>query len=169
LREREERDRRDKKILAEGPAILARANPGNEPVTVAQIAAQLKIPELKARSASADAEESLAAKRILNTYLGQTGFYLPQTYRERKEYDRAIFVLMVGAEISPDEPWNWVEIARFQALKGKSGHKKALEALHKAVDKGLADAKLLTEGDDFGALKQDEEFRQILAQVEKRR
>ncbi|MFY9820532.1 MAG: hypothetical protein WAM82_04070 [Thermoanaerobaculia bacterium] len=168
LRQRDERDRRDKKILAEGPAILARANPGNEPVTVAQIAAQLKIPELKARAASADAVESLAAKRILNTYLGQTRFYLPQSYRERKEYDRAIFVLSVGAEIVPDDPWVWVEIARFHALKGKAGHKKALEALQKAADKGLADAKVMTEGDDFAALRQEEEFRQILAQVESR-
>jgi predicted esterase len=167
LREREERDRRDKKILADGPSILAQINPGNEPVTVAQIAAQLKIPELKARAASADVEESLAAKRILNTYLGQTRFYLPQMYRERKEYDRAIFVLSVGAEIVPDDPWVWVGIARFQALKGKAGHKKALEALHKAADKGLADTKILTEGKDFAALSQEEEFRQILVQVEK--
>jgi len=169
LREREERDRRDKKILADGPAILARANPGNEPVTVTQIAAQLKIPELKARAASADAEESLAAKRILNTYLGQTRFYLPQTYREHKEYDRAIFMLSVGAEILPDDPWTWVEIARFHALKGKAGHKKALEALRTAADKGLADARLLTEGNDFAALRQEEEFRQVLAQVERRK
>ncbi|HSS52600.1 MAG TPA: hypothetical protein VLX28_26965 [Thermoanaerobaculia bacterium] len=168
LRQRDERDRRDKKILADGPAILARINAGNEPVTVAQIAAQLKISELKARAASADAEDSLAAKRILNTYLGQTRFYLPQMYRERKEYDRAIFVLSVGAEIVPDDPWTWVGIARLHALKGKAGHKKALEALHKAADKGLADAKVLTEGKDFAALRQEEEFRQILAQVEKR-
>jgi len=168
LRQREERDRRDKKILADGPAILARANPGNEPVTVAQISAQLKIPELKARSASADAEESLSAKRILNTYLGQTRFYLPQMYRERKEYDRAVFVLSVGAEIVPDDPWTWVEIARFHALKGKPGHKKALEALRKAVDKGLADVKPVTEGEDFAALRQEDECRQILTEVERR-
>ncbi len=45
LREREARDRRDKEILANAPGILAYANPGNAPVTVAQIAAALKIPE----------------------------------------------------------------------------------------------------------------------------
>jgi predicted esterase len=168
LYDREERDRRDKQILAAGPSILGQISAGNDPVTVTQIAAQLKIPELKARSASADPEESLSAKRILNTYLGQTRFYLPQMYRERKEYDRAIFVLSVGAEILPDDPWTWAEIARFQALKGKTGNKKALEALHKAADKGLADPKILTEGKDFAALRQEEEFRQILAQVEKR-
>ncbi len=177
LHDRAERDRRDKQTLADGPGILARSlpgnnpaqNPGSDPLTVAQTVALLKIPELKARAASADAEESLAAKRILNTYLGQTGFYLPQRYRERKEYDRAIFVLSVGAEIRPDDPWVWTEIARFHALKGAPGHRQALEALRKAEAKGLADASLLTEGEDFAALRQDEEFRQILAQVEKRK
>jgi predicted esterase len=173
LHDRAERDRRDKQILADGPTILARSdpgqNPGNDPLTVAQTVALLKIPELKARAASADAEESLAARRILNTYLGQTGFYLPQRYRERKEYDRAIFVLSVGAEIRPDDPWVWTEIARFHALKGAPGHKKAIEALRKAEAKGLADPTLLTAGEDFAALRQDEEFRQILAQVEKRK
>ena len=58
LREREARDRRDKEILADAPGILARANPGNEPVTVVQIAAALKIPELKKRAESADAERA---------------------------------------------------------------------------------------------------------------
>ncbi len=169
LRDREERDRRDKKILADGPGILARISAGNDPVTVGQIAAQLKIPEIKVRAASADPEESLSAKRIINTYLGQTRFYLPQMYRERKEYDRAVFVLSVGAELLPNDPWTWSEIARFHALKGKAGHKKALEALHKAVDKGLADPMILTDGKDFAALSQEEEFRQILAQVEKRK
>lgn len=169
LRDRDERDRRDKKILADGPGILARINPANDPVTVSQIVAQLKIPELKVRAASADPEESLSAKRIINTYLGQTRFYLPQMYRERKEYDRAIFVLSVGAEILPDDPWTWTEIARFHVLKGKAGHKKALEALHKSVGKGLADATILTAGTDFAALSQEEEFRQILAEVEKRK
>jgi hypothetical protein len=168
LRDRAARDLRDKKILADGPGILARGNPGNDPVTVGQIAALLKIPELKARAASADAEESLSARRILNTYLGQTQFYLPQSYREHKEYDRAIFVLTVGSEIVPDDPWIWSEIARFHTLKGKPGHKKAIEALRKAADKGLDDATVLTDGEDFAALRQDEEFRQILAQVEKR-
>ena len=111
MREREARDRRDKEILANAPGILARANPGNEPVTVAQIAAALKIPELKKRAESGDVEESLAAKRILNTYLGQTLFYQPQTLRAKKQYDLAIFMLSIGAEIRPEDPGPWVQMA----------------------------------------------------------
>ena len=164
LRERDERDRRDKDLLARAPAILARASPGNEPMTVAQIAAELKIPELRKRAASTDLEESLSAKRILNTYLGQTMFYQPQSLLEKKEYDRAVFMLSVGAEIHPEEPGPWVSIAAIHARKGKAGRKKALEALRTAADKGLADPAAL-DREAFNDLRQDEEFRRILARV----
>jgi poly(3-hydroxybutyrate) depolymerase len=167
LHERAERDRRDKDLLARAPGILARGNPGNEPVTATQIAAELKIPELKKRAESSDPEESLSAKRILNTYLGQTLFYQPQSFIEKKEYDRAIFMLTVGAEIRPDDPGIWVSIASVQARKGKSGHKKALDALHTAVDKGLSDPAAL-DGEGFADLRQDEDFQRILAQVTER-
>jgi hypothetical protein len=168
LRERRERDRRDKDILARAPGILARANPGNEqPVTVAQIAADLKIPELRKRAASDDLEESLSAKRILNTYLGQMFFYLPQSYLEKKEYDRAAFALTLGAEIRPDDPDVWVQIAAVHARKGKPGRKKALDSLHTAVDKGLSDPAAL-DRDAFADLRQDEEFQRLLAQVAER-
>lgn len=167
LHDRAERDRRDKDLLAQAPGILAFSNPGNDPVTVSQIAFALKIPELKKRAASADLEESLSAKRILNTYSGQTLFYLPRSYIEKKEYDRAVFMLTLGAEIHPDDPDVWVEIASVQARKGKSGRKKALEALHTAVDKGLSDPADLGR-DAFADLRQDEEFQRILAQVTER-
>jgi predicted esterase len=169
LREREERDRRDKEMLAKAPAILARSNPGNEPVTVAQIAAELKIPQLKERAASADLEESLSAKRILSTYLGQTKSYLPQSFLERKEYDRAIFMLSVAAEIRPDAPGLWVEIAAAHARKGKSGRKKALESLRTAADKGLSNPAVLLNTAAFADLRQDEEFQRILARVTERK
>ena len=167
IREREERDRRDKEILAAAPGILARANPGNEPVTVAQIAAALKIPELKKRMESADPEESLSAKRILNTYSGQTMFYLPQRFLEKKEYDRAIFMLSVGAEIRPEWPHPWVEIASIHARKGKPGHKKALEALRVAVDKGLKDVEALEKEPAFAELRGEAGFREIVARMRK--
>jgi predicted esterase len=165
LREREARDLRDKEILANAPGILARANPGSEPVTVSQIAAALKIPELKKRMESADAEESLSAKRILNMYLGQLSFYQPQVLVPKKQYDRAIFMVSVAAEIRPEEPSFWVEIAALHALKGKSGHKKALESLRVAVDKGFADPKALEAEARFAELRQQAEFQEIVARM----
>jgi predicted esterase len=169
LAEREKRDLRDREILAAAPSILARANPGNEPVTVAKISADLKIPELKKRAASTDLEESLSAQRILNTYWGQTSFYLPQSFLERKEYDRIVFMLSIATEIRPDSPGLWVEIAAAHARKGKTGRKKALESLRIAVDKGLSDPAALDARPAFADLRQDEEFRQILARMTARK
>ena len=169
LREREARDRRDKEILANAPGILARANPGNEPVTVAQIAAALKIPELKKRAESADVEESLSAKRILNTYLGQMTFYQPQTLLAKKQYDRAIFMLSLGAEIRPEAADLWVEMAALHARKGKAGHKKALECLRVALDKGFADPQAREGEPAFADLRQEPEFREIVARMAARK
>jgi predicted esterase len=165
LREREARDRRDKEILANAPGILARANPGNEPVTVAQIAAALKIPELKSRAASADVEESLSAKRILNMFMGQLAFYQPQTLVAKKKYDLAIFMVSIAAEIRPEDPGLWVQMARLSALKGKPGYKRALELLGVAVDKGLADRQVLEKEPAFAALRNEAGFREIVARM----
>lgn len=168
LREREARDRRDKEIVANAPGILARASPGNEPVTVTQIAAALKIPELKKRAESADVEESLSAKRILSTYLGQTTSYLPQTFLAKKQYDRAIFMLALAAEIRPEAAGLWVEMAALHARKGKSGHKKALECLRAAMDRGFADPKVL-EREAFAELRKEPEFREIVTRITTRK
>jgi predicted esterase len=165
LREREARDRRDKEILADAPGILARANPGNEPVTVAQIAAALKIPDIRKRAESADREESLAAKRILNTYLGQLTFYQPQRLLAKKKYDLAIFMLSIAAEIRPEDAGLWVEMATLYALKGKPGHKRALESLRVAVDKGFADRTILEEKPEFAELRKEAKFREIVARM----
>jgi hypothetical protein len=165
LREREARDRRDKEILAAAPGILARANPGNEPVTVSQIAAALKIPELKKRAESADAEESLAAKRLLSMYLGQLAFYQPQALVAKQQYDRAIFMISVAAEIIPEDAGLWVEMASLHARKGKAGYKKALESLRTAAEKGFADVKAIAEEPAFDELRQEPEFRDVVARM----
>lgn len=164
-KERQERIAADTKMLAEGPAILAKVNPGNPPVTVSQIAGELRIPQLKKRVQSADPEEKLSAQRILNTFLAQTSFYLPQMLIEKKEYDRAVFMLSVATEIRPEAPGLWVQIAAVHARKGKPGRKKALEALRTAADKGLADPAVLESEPAFADLRQDEGYRQILAEV----
>jgi predicted esterase len=169
LREREARDLRDKEILANAPGILMRTSPGNEPVTVTQLAAALKIPELKKRLESADVQESLAAKRVLNMYLGQLRFYQPQALVPKKQYDRAIFMLSIAAEILPEEPSLWVEMATLYALKGKPGYKKALESLSVAVDKGFADRKALEEEPAFAELRKEAKFQEIVARMASRR
>jgi hypothetical protein len=167
LHARADRDRRDKDLIAQAPSALGLGNPGGDPATPAQVAAALKVPELKKRAADSDPEESLSAQRILTTYSGQTLFYLPQSLLEKKEYDRAIFMMRVGAEVHPDNPHIWVDIAAIHASKPNPDRKKALEALHTAVDKGLDDPADL-DRDELTGLRQDEEFKQIQTQVSER-
>jgi len=164
-KDRQDRIARDMQQLAEGPQILARANTGGESMTVAQAVNELKISQLKARLESADPEEKLSAKRILNTILAQTSFYVPTMLIERKEYDRAVFMLSIAAQIRPESPGIWVEIAAAHARKGKAGRKKALEALRKAVDLGLSDPAALDGEPAFAELRDDEGYRRIAAQV----
>jgi poly(3-hydroxybutyrate) depolymerase len=164
VHERDVRDRRDRTLLAHAPEVFARAEPGKDPVTVGQLASELKIAELLERAASSDLEERLAASRVLNTYLVQTTFYLPRDYVEKKQYDRALFMLQLGAEMTPRDPALWVQVAAVHAQQGKDGRKKALEALRKAADLGLATPASL---DDpvFASLRSDGAYRQITAQV----
>lgn len=165
---REERMQRDKAYLAEAPRIFSRAmggGPDAPPPTAARIAAELKIADWKKRAASADLEESLSAQRILNTLAGQTGFYLPTLYIERQEWDAAILMLSVAAEIRPDNPGIWVSIAKTHARKGKAGRKRALEALEKAVALGWTDRALLDGEPLFDELRQDKKFQEIVGKI----
>jgi predicted esterase len=168
IEQREERIRRDKAYLAEAPRIFSRAmNGGPEatPPTAARLAAELKIDELKRRAASADAEESLSAQRVLNTLAGQTGSYLPTLYIERKEWDNAILMLSLAAEIRPDRPGIWVSIAKTHARKGRAGRKRALEALEKAAALGWTDRARIDGEPLFDELRQDARYREIVEKM----
>jgi predicted esterase len=168
IAQREERIERDKAYLADAPRIFSRAmnaGPDATPPTAARIAAELKIPEWKKRAASADVEESLSAQRVLSTLAGQTGFYLPSLYIERKEWDNAILMLSVAAEIHPDNPAIWVSIAKTNARKGKAGRKRALEALEKAVELGWTDRARIDEEPLFDDLRQDKRFQEIMGKI----
>ena len=79
----------------------------------------------------------MSARRLLNTVLVQTSYYLPEMYTEKGEHDRAIFVLSIAVEIVPDSPDVWFELAAANARKGAK--KKAIENLRKAVEKGWTD------------------------------
>jgi hypothetical protein len=98
-------------------------------------------------------------------FMGQLAFYQPQTLLPKKKYDLAVFMISVAAEIQPNDPDLWVEMAKVHALKGKPGQKKALECLRTAVDKGLADRKTLEEAPEFAELRIEPKFREIVARM----
>jgi predicted esterase len=156
---RHERNLRDKQYLAAAPRAMSTAD-------LAQAIKDLKIHELKKQAASADPGESLSAKRLLNTLSGQTGFYLPRMFTQQGNHDRAVFVLSLAAEISPDGPWIWYELAAAHARKGSK--KKALESLRKAVDKGWKDLPSLEAEPAFAVLRQDKEYLKLVGEIAKK-
>lgn len=156
---RQERNLRDKQYLAAAPKAMNTAD-------LAQALKDLRIAELRKQMESTDPGESLSAKRLLNTLSGQTGFYLPRMFTEQGNHDRAIFVLSIAAEISPDGPWVWYEIAAAHARKGSK--KKALENLRKAVEKGWTDLPSLEAEPAFAGLRQDKGYRELVAEIAKK-
>lgn len=151
---RQERNQRDKQYLAAAPKAMNTAD-------LAQALKDLRIEELKQQTKSSDPGESLSAKRLLNTLIGQTGFYLPRKFTEQGNHDRAVFVLSIAAEISPDSPEVWYEIAAAHARKGSK--RKALENLRKAVDKGFSDTARLEAEAAFAGLRQDKGYQEIVS------
>jgi tetratricopeptide (TPR) repeat protein len=161
LKERAERLRHDKEFLEAAPSILAAVNPSGEPRTVAQVVALLRIHELRKKAESATtADERLSAQRILNTLGVQTGYYLPQTFAERKQYDREVFVLSIAAEIDPKSPNPFYNRAAAYARKGDAKH--AVADLRRAVDNGWKDAAALAKDADFDGIRQDEGYKQLV-------
>jgi regulator of sirC expression with transglutaminase-like and TPR domain len=104
---------------------------------------------------------------VLNTLGVQTSYYLPQSFSEKKQWDRAIFVLSVATEISPEKPFVWYSRAEAYARKGD--RKRALADLHQAVDTGWNDLASLQQDEAFAPLHQDPEYQRLTAALEPRK
>jgi hypothetical protein len=156
---RQERNQRDKDYVARAPRALASQD-------LAQALTDLRIHELKKQADSADHQESMAARRLLNTVLVQTSFYLPEMYKAQGQHDRAVFVLSIAAEIRPESAEIWYELAAANARKGSK--KKALENLRTAVGKGWADLPRLEGESAFASLRQDKGYQELVAEIRKK-
>ncbi|MEA2559142.1 MAG: hypothetical protein QOH06_646 [Acidobacteriota bacterium] len=156
---RQERNLRDKQYLAAAPKAMSTAD-------LAQAIKDLRIHELKKEAESEDPGTRLSARRLLNTLAGQTSFYLPRMFTEQGNHDRTVFVLSIAAEIAPDSPGVWYEIAAAHARKGSK--KKALENLRKAVEKGWVDLPSLEAEPAFAGLRQEKGYRELVAEIAKK-
>ncbi len=139
------------------PAALAllREEP---PVSVRRFAAELRLTELQKR-AEAEAYEGVVARRLLETLLTQTSFYLTRDLFARQSYSSAATVLTIASEIRPQRPDIWYNLAC--ALARSGGKKKALAALKRAVDAGFSNAEQLARDPDLESLRREEGFRQL--------
>ncbi|HEY8020845.1 MAG TPA: hypothetical protein VIH93_07075 [Thermoanaerobaculia bacterium] len=166
LRERRQLRDEDRLYIAESQRALAAADPADGPVNMPRLIADLRIRDLKARAAKDPASDpALAAQRLLNTLSAQTSFYLPRLYMERKDYRRAEVMYAVAAEVAPQRPEVWYNLAATRSRIG--ARKQALDDLKHAVSLGFKDAKLLAEDADFASLRDDPAFREVLAGLQR--
>jgi predicted esterase len=156
---RQERNQRDKQYLAAAPKALNTTD-------LAQALRDLKIHELKKQKDSDDPATRLSARRLLNTLMGQTSFYLPRMFTGQGNHERAAFVLSVASEIAPESAEIWYELAAAHARKGTK--KKALESLRKAVERGWADLPRLEGEAAFAGLRQERGYRELVAEIAKK-
>ncbi len=160
---RNERDRRDREYLERAPRLFSAVGPEARPDSVSQLLSELGIPDLKRKAKSQDTEERLSAERLLYAVYIQTGLYLPRTFMERKQWDRAILFLEVAAEINPESPRIPYRLAT--AYAGKGNRKKAIAALKKAVEmKGTGLAEIESDA-ALNGLRQDPEYARLIADL----
>lgn len=157
---RQERNQRDKEYVAAAPRALSLGD-------LPQALTQLRIKELKKQADSSDKQENLSARRLLNTVLVQTSYYLPEMFTSQGQHDRAVFALSIATEIAPDNAENWYRLAASHARKGAK--KRALENLRKAVEKGWADLPRLEGEAAFASLRQDKGYQELVAEIGKKK
>jgi len=164
---RMERDRHDREYLEKVPRILSPAPGDKSAQSLAQTVAELQIQELRQRAKTApDPEERLAAERLLNAVYIQTGLHLPYEAAERKQYDRAVFYLLIASEIDPDVPHIPFRMAVVWAQQGN--RPKALELLAEAVRKGWTDLVALESERSFDPFRQTEGYKRVVAELLRR-
>jgi predicted esterase len=161
IRQAESRDERDHGTLNTLARKLQAAMRSPDLPASAQLAAELGIPALKHRAATATPEERMSAERLLANLRVETSFYLPEQRAGKGDFAHARLALAVAAEIDPDDPFIDYNLAGVDARSGQT--RRARRELEQALAKGFRRFQLLDEDPDFAALRADPEFQEWLA------
>lgn len=165
LKARWSRLERDADYLKHASESFARLSP-DDPMALGKALGQLQVNSLKKKAAdTTDVDEGLSAQRRLESVFVQTSFYVPRRLFEQKDYERAILSLSIATRIKPESPYVWFSLARAQALAGRKGN--AVKSLERAVKAGLTDVDLIKENADLESLRDKEEFRRLIQDLEK--
>jgi hypothetical protein len=164
LRRREQRLRRDRAYLDRVPAILRRAaSDGSE--SVAELLAELEVPELRHRAAGdPHRDERQAAERVLYALYIQASLYLPRLFNEQGEHRRALYLLDVAEALRPEVPHVPYRRAVTWALLGNK--RESLRSLGRAFERGWTDAAAVREEPAFAKWLGDAERRALLERME---
>ena len=88
------------------------------------------------KAASADTpEERLSAERLLANLRVQTSFYVPENFLAKNDAPHALLALSIAAEIDPDEPHVYYNLACAAARTGQTS--RMFKELDRAVAKGF--------------------------------
>ncbi len=161
LQEARRRDARDEATLRAVNTKLRNALSQPDPPLPTLLAAELGIPGLRKKAASDTPEERLSAERILANLRAATSFYLPQEMLARRDPTRARALLSVAAEIDPDNPLVYYNLACYAARAGDAS--RAIADLDRAVARGFRRFDLIDEDADFAPIRGDAAFQKWLA------
>jgi predicted esterase len=117
----------------------------------------------KQSKAPDDSTQRRIARRVLDgLFIGlfEQGTSLLQT---EKNYSESIKRFKLATEVNPDRPGAFFYLAWAYAASGDK--KKSLQYLSTAVEKGFADAAMITANKAFDSLRNDPEYQQIMARL----
>ena len=134
------------------------------PASARELGVALRLGELQGRAQS-EGYAGVVARRVLETLLTQTSFYLNRDFFARQDYRSAAKVLTVASEIRPERADVWYNLAC--ALAHTGSQKRALEALERAVVAGFADGEQLASDPDLETLRASETFQRLVARLGK--
>jgi hypothetical protein len=167
-RDEEELRKRERQVLSEAWRILGAAQSASSgSFDPARLPSRLRIGEWQRKSRGKDLRLATSARRILNTLLVQTAYYLPEEASRRKDDRSVILCLTVAAAIRPQDPDLLYRLAAAHARAGAG--REALRNLELAVQRGFADLDRLRQDEDFRKLRRDRAYHRLEAELERRR
>ena len=143
--------------------IIADAYPPDAEMPAATVAATVKtldLPRLQLTARGANAEEALAAARVLAELDVQTGLYLPVSAIRSQDYQRARFYLGVALAVRSDDAYAWYLRAALDARMRQPD--RAIESLERAISLGFRTVDALEQDPSFTSLRQRPEFVRLL-------
>jgi len=108
-----------------------------------------------------DPQQAEAAQRALELFFVVLSSYQPRKLFERGDYESALVLLRLAAEIHEDHPIVWYNIAACEARVGS--RKRALDALERSVQLGFGDRAYLEADEDFASVRDEERYQAIVA------
>lgn len=138
-------------------------NEGRENV-ISELRAFLGVLRKKADVTLPGVERSVARRSLAEFWVSLMEESAQQRFNKR--YADVAATLMLAAEIRPENPQVFFNLARAQALSGKK--REAVESLKKAVEKGFANMEELKNNPDLETVRGERAYKQLIETLSKK-